>query len=88
MIKHVSTGEKKNGNQADCGPNVAVLDYRQKIWPSNTQESNRSQHSRRDSNAAYPIDRSIDWGVGSVLEVTRNPGVDLFCGLWPVAQLI
>jgi hypothetical protein len=88
MVEHVSTSEKKNGNQANCRPNVTVLDDWQKIWPSNTQEGNRSQYSRGDSNAAYPVNRSIDWGVGSVLEVTGNPGVDLLCGLWPVVQLI
>lgn len=27
MVKHMSTGEKKNSNQADSGPNVTVLNY-------------------------------------------------------------
>jgi hypothetical protein len=42
MIEHVSTGEKKNGNQANRSPNIAILDDWQEIWPSNTQEGDRS----------------------------------------------
>jgi hypothetical protein len=86
MVEHVSTGEKQYGNQADCRPNVPILDDRHEIWPRNTQERYRSQYGCGDGNTTYPIDRSVDLGVWSVRKVPGDPGMDLLCRLRTVLQ--
>lgn len=73
MVEHMSTGEKKNGNQTDCSPNIAVLEDGQEVRPSNAQECDCSQNCCSDCNTSQPIDRSCNGWVRSIGELACDP---------------
>lgn len=78
MIKHLATGEEEDSDQADSGPNVAVLDDGQQVWPGNADKRDRACDSGSNGYAAEPVHRPVNRGVRTIREMANKPGVDLF----------
>lgn len=81
MVEHVATSEKKDSNQADSSPYIAILYNRHEIWPCHVQEGDRSQDGCGDCNASQPIDRSTDSWMWSIGKMAREPSMYLLSGL-------
>ena len=82
VIEHVSAGEQEHSDQAESGPQIAVLDDRHDVWCSNGEEGDESEEGCRNCDDLYIIDGSDDGGLRQVGgELASNPCVDLFGGL-------
>jgi len=69
VIEHVPAGEQQNSDQTDRGPEVAVLDDRQKIRPRHAQERDPAEHSSGSDCILDIVDRTNEWwmwGVGKM----------------------
>lgn len=81
VIEHMSAGEKKNCDQADGGPYIAVLNHREQIRPSNSSKGERTQYRCSDRNDADPVDWSADGRMWFTGQFACNPLLYLFCSL-------
>ena len=78
VVEHVSAREEQNSDQADGGPEVAVLDDGQKVRRGDCEESEDTDDSGCDSDDLHVVDRTNDGRVRRVGEVTAEPCVDGF----------
>jgi hypothetical protein len=76
VVEHVSASEEQDENQADGGPQVAVLDDGKDVGRSDCEEGEDTNDSGRDSNDLDIVDRTLDRRVRGVGEVTAQPRVD------------
>lgn len=74
--------EKQNSNQTDRGPDIAVLDDREEVWPGNADEGYCAKDGRCNGNSSNPVYWSTKLGVWSIMEMASNPGMDLLRCLW------
>lgn len=82
MIKHVSTGEQKDRNQAQGCPKVAVLQERHDIWSGDGEEGDDTEDGGGYGNKLDVIEGTNDLRFRSVGgELAGYPLVDLFTGL-------
>lgn len=66
VVVHMSAGEKKNGDQADCSPEIAVLDNREDIWGRDSEETDRTGNSNNGRNDLDVVDWANDRWVRRV----------------------
>lgn len=78
VVEHVAAGEEQHGDQADSGPQIAVLQDRDKIWASNEEEGDDAKHSNGSGRDLYIIDGAVEAWVRACWEVTGEPGVHRF----------
>ena len=76
MVEHVSAGEEQDKNQADGGPQVAVLDDGKDVGRSDSEEGNDTNDSSCDGDNLDIVDRTLDRWVRGVGKVTAKPRVD------------
>jgi hypothetical protein len=80
-VKHVAAGEQQDRDKADGGPDIAVLDDGEHIWPSNNGSSDGAGQHHSGEDPLDPVDRALDGRVRAVGEVTAEPGMDLLGAL-------
>lgn len=78
MVKHVTAGEEQDRNEADGSPDVAVLNNGQHVRRGSHQSGTGAEDDGDGGDPSRPVDGSLDGGVRSVGEVSRDPCVDLF----------
>jgi hypothetical protein len=76
VVEHVSAGEEQNSDQADGSPEVAVLDDREQVGCSNSQEGEDTNDSSSDGDYLHIVDRTLDWWVRRIGKMTAKPCVD------------
>jgi hypothetical protein len=76
VVEHVSTGEEQDKNQADGGPQVAVLDDRKDVGRSDGEEGEDTNDGGCNSNNLDIVDRTLDRWVRGVGKVTAQPRMD------------
>ena len=76
VVEHVSAGEEQDHDQADGGPEVAVLEDGRDVGPSNSEECEDADDGRCDSDNLDIVDRALDRRVGRVGKVTAQPRVN------------
>ena len=76
VVEHVSAGEEQDKNQADGGPQVAVLDDGKDVGRSDCEEGEDTNDSGCDSDDLDIVDRTLDRWVRRVGKVTAQPRVD------------
>lgn len=76
VVEHVSASEEQDENQADGGPQVAVLDDGKDVGRSDGEESEDADDSSCDSNDLDIVDRTLDRWVRGVGKVTAQPRVN------------
>ena len=81
VVKHVSTCEEKDKDQANGSPDVAVLNQRCHVWPSNTDETNDTEECSGHGNIEHIVHRSVDFGVWAIGEMASDPRAYLFSRL-------
>lgn len=78
MVEHVSAGKEKDSNDADRGPDVAVLEHGQDVGSGGNGKGHDAQHSGYADNPTNPVDRSRDFGVRAIRSMAYQPGTNLF----------
>jgi len=78
VVEHVSAREEQNGNQADGGPEVTVLNDRQKVRRGDREESDDTDDSGCDGDDLHVVDRANNGRVGRFGEMAAEPCVDGF----------
>lgn len=82
VVEHMSAGEEQHGDQAECSPQVAVLEHRRDIWPGDRDKRDATEHEDGHGADLDPVDGAGDGGLGSIGgDLARDPVVDLFGGL-------
>jgi hypothetical protein len=76
VVEHVSAGEKQDKNQADGGPQVAVLDDGKDVGRGDGEKGEDTNDSGCDCNDLDIVDRTLDRWVRRVGKVTAQPRVD------------
>lgn len=76
VVEHVAGGEEQDHDQADCGPEVAVLDNGQDVGRGDGEEGDESEDGGGDGDDFDVVDWADDGWVGDVGELAREPGVD------------
>lgn len=87
MVEHVPRREEQHGNEAECRPQVAILQDRDDVGRRDGEESNGAQDTGRDGDDADPVYWADDAGVGAVGEMAGEPGVDCVGVLGAVWEL-
>lgn len=82
MIEHLTTGEEKNGDQADRSPEIAVLDDRKQVGGEDRAEGYDPHQNRNGRDNAHVVDGSNQRRLSSLGQMTTNPLVELFGGHW------
>jgi hypothetical protein len=73
VVEHVSAGEEQNSDQADGSPEVAVLDDREEVGCSDSQECEDTDDGSRDSDDLHIVDGALNRWVRRVREMTTKP---------------
>lgn len=76
VVEHVAAREEEHGDQADGGPEVAVLDNRKEVWRGDAEESDHTEHGSGDGDNLHVVDRTNDRWVRSVGEMAAEPCMD------------
>lgn len=76
VVEHVSAGEEQDENQADGGPQVAVLDDGKNVGRSDCEEGDDTNDSSGNSDDLDIVDRALDRWVRGIGKVTAKPRVD------------
>ena len=76
VVEHVSTGEEQDKDQADGGPQVAVLDDWKDVGRGDGEECEGTDDSSRDGDDLDIVDRTLDRWVRGVGKVTAQPRVN------------
>lgn len=77
VVEHVATGEEKDGDQADCGPEVAALDDGEDIRGSDSASSDRSKDGYSSGNDLDVVDGTND-RRSRTCDMAGEPGMDGF----------
>lgn len=81
----MAAGEEEDGDQAEGGPEVAVLEHGDDIGRRDGNEGDCTQDGGGHGDDLDPVDRADDGRLGDVGgELTRDEGVDRFGGLGTV----
>ena len=83
MIEHMAAGEEKNGDEADGGPDIAVLDYGEDVRGSCDGKRDDTHDGGDANNPANPVDGPRDVGMRAVGSLTNQPGMNLLSALGP-----
>lgn len=75
VVEHVSAGEEQDKNQADGGPQVAVLDDGKDVGRSDSEEGNDTNDSSCDGDNLDIVDRTLDRWVRGVGKMAAKPRV-------------
>jgi hypothetical protein len=78
VVEHVSAREEENGDQADGGPEVAVLNDRQKVRRGDCEEGEDTDDSGCYGDDLHVVDWALDGWVRRVGEMAAEPCVDGF----------
>jgi len=73
VVEHVTAGEEKDENQADGGPQVAVLNDGKNVGRGDSQEGEDTDDGSRDSDDLDIVDRALDRWVRRIGKVTAQP---------------
>lgn len=76
------TREQQHQDQANRGPQVAVLDHGHDVRGRDAEEGNPTKEEGGDEDETDVVEGAVDWGVrGARWEVAEDPGVDALGGL-------
>lgn len=78
VVEHVTAGEEQDGDQADGGPQVAVLDNGEEVRRSDEKEGQSTNNSGRDGDDLKVVDRANNWRVRRIGEMAAQPCVNGF----------
>jgi hypothetical protein len=81
LVEHVTSSTGQDHDDGKRGPDVAVLNNRQNIWPDLGANSHSSEHGNSGSYPQNVVDRTLDGWLRSVRHVAGDPVVDLLCNL-------
>jgi hypothetical protein len=84
VVEHVSACEEQNRDQADCSPQVSVLDEREDVGCGDAKERDKAKDSCGDGYDADIVKWPNNRGLLSFREVPADPGVDAICSLLPM----
>jgi hypothetical protein len=76
VVEHVAAGEEQDKDQADGGPQVAVLDDWKDVGRGDGEECEGTDDSSRDGDDLDIVDRTLDRRVRGVGKVTAQPRVN------------
>ena len=76
VVEHVSAGEKQDKNQADGGPQVAVLDDGKDVGRGDSEECEDTDDGSCDGDDLDIVDRALDRWVRRIGKVTAQPRVN------------
>ena len=76
VVEHVARGEEEDGDEAERGPEVAVLHDGQYVRPCDGAEGDETQRDSCADEDAGVVERSHEGWVLGVGEVAGDPGVD------------
>lgn len=76
VVEHVSAGEEQDENQADGGPEVAVLDDGKDVGRGDGEECEDTDDGSCDGNDLDIVDGTLDRWVRGVGKVTAQPRVN------------
>lgn len=76
VVEHVSAGEEQDKDQADSGPQVAVLDDGKDVGRSDGKECDDTDDGSCNGDNLDIIDRTLDRWMRGVGKVTAQPRVD------------
>lgn len=77
VVEHMTAGKQKDGNQADGGPEIPILDDGQDVWRGRNCQSTYSEDYDDGRSPPQVIDGPLDWGMWSVRQVACDPCVNL-----------
>jgi hypothetical protein len=78
----VAGGKKKDGDQRESSPEVAVLQEREDVGRGDGERGDTSEDGGSDGDDLDPVDGARDLGLGDVGgELAGDPGVDLLSSL-------
>jgi len=77
VVEHVATGEEQDGDQADCGPEVAALDDREDVRESYGASGDGSEDGYGGGDDLDIVDGTNDRRSGTC-DMASEPGVDGF----------
>lgn len=77
VVEHVATGEEQDGDQADCGPEVAALKDGQSVRSGNSKGGHGTENGNRGCDDLDVVD-GTDNGRSRARYMAREPGVDRF----------
>ena len=78
VVEHVPGGEEKDGDQADSGPEVPVLDHGKDIRSRHGDQGDKPYHGGADDGDLHVVDRAYEGGMWDGRELAGDPGVDGF----------
>lgn len=81
VVEHVAAREEEDGDQADGGPDIAVLDDGKNVGPGDKGDSDGSEGHSRASNPPHPVDRALNRRVRTIRDVSRDPSMNLLGSL-------
>ena len=75
MVEHVAASEQEDQDQADAGPEVPVLDYRQNIGVCDGDEGEEAQQDGDGRPDPGVVDRAADTRVVACRQLACQPAV-------------
>lgn len=78
VVEHVAAGEEQDSDQADGGPEVAVLDDREEVRRGDGQEGEDTDNGCCDGDNLDIVDRANDGRVRTLREMAAEPCVNGF----------
>jgi hypothetical protein len=81
VVEHVSTCKKKDEDQTDRSPEVAVLQYGINIRPGDTKKGDSSKNSSYSCNPKHIINWANNSWMRAARKVPGEPGLDIFSRL-------
>lgn len=78
VVEHVPGGEEKDGDQADSGPEVPVLDHGKDIRSRHGDQGDKPYHGGADDGNLHVVDGAYEGGMWDGRELAGDPGVDGF----------
>ena len=82
MVEHVTAREEQYGDQAEGGPQVAVLQNGSNVRRCNGDKGDDTKNGGGHGDDLHPVDGTVDGRLGGIgRDVTGQPGMDLL-GRW------
>lgn len=80
MVEHLATGEKQHSDQADCSPEVPVLNNREHIGRQDCEHGHGGHQGGDYRHDTHVVDGANNLWLSAFGEVTSNPSIDLLGG--------
>lgn len=77
LIEHVTTRKEENGDQANRSPDISITDNWQNVWRQYCEKGHCTHCKRNRRNKPFVVDRAYKRGLGSLWQMSADPGVEL-----------